>query len=110
MNNTSNWKGFERAVSSYFGGKGRTPLSGINSKHTGADILHNQLFVECKKRKKHSIITLWDKCKAAAVREGGKIPVVALSEKNRKGFWLLIHSSDLVSVGNVREQARKEGT
>ena len=45
-------------------------------------------------KKKHSVISLWDEAKKLALKEG-KIPVVALCEKERPGFWVMVHSSDL---------------
>jgi len=90
------WKKRERQIARYFGGE-RTPLSGGNSKQTRADVIHNTLFIEVKSRKKHTAITLWDKTKALADKEG-KTPVVCLCEKNRPGFWIMVHSNDLVEL------------
>ena len=53
------WKARERQVAKYFN-TNRTPLSGGSSRHTRSDSLHNELFVECKLRKKHTAISLWD--------------------------------------------------
>jgi hypothetical protein len=102
---TTTWKCRERQVAKYFGGE-RTPLSGNNSKHTGADIIHDRLFVEHKHRKRHTLLTLFDKVKKLARRET-KIPVVTISEHGRKGFWLLVHSDDLTEVANQRSRARQ---
>jgi hypothetical protein len=104
--NQSNWKQRERQVAEYFGVR-RTPLSGMNSGHTGADIIHDLLFVEHKQRKRHAVISLWDKVKQLAHKEN-KIPVVTLSVKGRPGFWLLIHSSDLTAVANQRLIVKRE--
>ena len=87
------WKRREREVASYFNGK-RTSLSGGNSKITKADVIHDELFVECKLRAKHSVVTLWDDTSKLA-KDEGKTPVIALCEKNRPGFWVMVHSSDL---------------
>ena len=91
------WKQRERDVSEFFHGKGRTPLSGGNSKITRADVIHDKLFIEVKTRSKHTAITLWDKTKVLAKKES-KTPVVCLCEKNRPGFWILIHSDDLLKL------------
>lgn len=99
------WKRRERAVAKFFGAQ-RNPLSGQNSKHTRSDSLHESLYVEVKGRKKHTTITLWDDTKAKADKEN-KIPVVALCEDNRKGFWLCVHSSDLVAVGECRRRVKE---
>ena len=47
-----------------------------------------------KLKKKHSVISLWDETAELAKKEG-KTPVIALCEKNRPGFWVMVHSSDL---------------
>jgi len=87
------WKAFERRVASFFGGV-RCPVLGTD---TNADVTHDTLFIECKQRKKHSVVTLWDTVAARAKREG-KTPVVCLSEKGRKGFWILVKSDDLTKM------------
>ena len=43
------WKKRERDVAQYFNGT-RTPLSGGNGKVTRADVIHDDLFIECKLR------------------------------------------------------------
>lgn len=96
------WKQFERRVAQFFGARGRTPLSGGNSGHTRSDTLHPKLFIECKQRKEYAIINLWDSAKRWAKKEN-KIPVVAISEKGRPGFWLLIHQDHLVDVSCERQ-------
>ena len=87
------WKQRERQVAAYFDGA-RTPLSGGNGKITRADVIHDDLFIECKLRAKHSVVTLWDETKKLADLED-KTPVICLCEKNRKGFWIMVHSDDL---------------
>lgn len=99
------WKKRERQVADYFGCR-RTPLSGGSSGHTRADIIHDSLFVEHKHRAKHAILSVWQETKALAKKEG-KLPVVTVSEKGRKGFWVLCHSDDLTAVANQRELARR---
>jgi len=87
------WKQRERDVASFFKGA-RNALSGGNSKVTRADVIHKKLFIECKLRSKHSAVSLWDEtAKLAKIEE--KTPVIALCEKNRPGFWVMVHSSDL---------------
>ena len=92
----STWKKFESRVADFFHGS-RTPLSGGASKHTRADVIHNSLFIECKLRKKHTAVSLWDETKKLATKEN-KVPVVCLAEKNRKGFWILVHSDDFMKL------------
>lgn len=106
------WKSVERKVASFFGVK-RTPLSGGNSGHTRSDTLHDLLFIETKYRKTHSAVQLWRNTEKLAYKEN-KIPVVALAEKGARGYWLLVHVSDLLAVANQRSVAVKrsqlEGT
>ena len=87
------WKKRERDVAGFFDGK-RTALSGGNGKITRADVMHDKLFIECKLRAKHTVISLWDDTAKLAKNED-KTPVIALCEKNRPGFWVMVHSSDL---------------
>ena len=101
----STWKKRERQVAKFFGTE-RVPLSGSNSKITGADIIHDKLFVEHKHRRRHTLLSLYDRVKAIAKKEN-KIPVVTISELGRSGFWVLVHSSDLTAVANQRLAARK---
>ena len=90
------WKAFERRVADFFHGK-RNPLSGGNSGHTQADVIHDRLFIECKCREKFAVISLWDATKILADKEH-KTPVVCLHENGRKGFFILVHSDDLLKL------------
>ena len=87
------WKKRESNVANFFQGE-RTPLSGGNSKITRSDVIHDELYIECKLKKKHSVISLWDATAELAKKEG-KTPVIALCEKQRPGFWIMVHSNDL---------------
>ena len=93
------WKARERQVARYFN-TNRTPLSGGASRHTRSDSLHDELFVECKLRKKYSVISLWNETNEMAKKEN-KTPVVALCESGRTGFWVMVHSDDLEKVYNA---------
>ena len=94
------WKKRERNVASFFDGK-RTALSGGNGKITRADVMHDKLFIECKLRAKHTVVSLWDDT-AKLAKEEEKTPVIALCEKNRPGFWVMVHSSDLYKLTNKK--------
>ena len=96
MTARNTWKQGERRVARFFGSE-RTPLSGGNSGHTRSDTLHPRLFIETKMRKVHAVRTLHDETKELAKKEG-KIPVVALIDKNRPGFLLCVHSDDWAEV------------
>ena len=99
------WKAVERRLARFFGAQ-RNPLSGRNSKHSRSDSLHPLLYLECKHRVRHSAVTLWRDSAAKAKKEN-KIPVVALAEKGKRGFFLVIHSDDLLAVSNQRALARR---
>jgi len=86
------WKVHERKISKFFGGQ-RNPLSGSRSGHTAGDVIHPTLYVEVKSRKKFAVLELWKDTQEKAKKEG-KIPIVALCEKNKKGFWILIKDED----------------
>jgi len=90
------WKAFERRVADFFHGQ-RNPLSGSNSRITAGDVIHERLFIECKQRQRIAVVRLWDSVKRLAVKEN-KTPVVCLAEKNRPGFWILVHSEDLLKL------------
>lgn len=96
MTHRNTWKGFERTVAKFFGSE-RTPLSGGNSKITRSDSIHPRLFIEDKYRAKHAIIATWQDAKGKADAEG-KVPVVCVREKGKRGFWLLIHCDDAKAV------------
>ena len=71
------WKKRERDVAGYFKGM-RTPLSGGIGKITRADVIHDSIFIDCKLRAKHAVVSLWDDTAKLAKLEG-KTPVIALS-------------------------------
>ena len=48
-------------------------------------------------KKKHAVVSLWDKTKVLADLEK-KTPVITLCQKHRKGFWIIIHSDDLDAI------------
>lgn len=66
-------------------------LSGGNSKLTRSDTLRPELFIECKQRKQFAAVRLWDDTMWLADK-GLKTPVACLFERNRPGFWILVHS------------------
>ena len=75
------WKKRERDVAQYFNGT-RTPLSGGNGKVTRADVIHDDLFIECKLRAKHTVVSLWDdtaKIAKKAHNEGTTLKEAAVS-------------------------------
>lgn len=90
------WKRFEREVAAYFKTE-RNPLSGSMSKHdTGSDTLHSSLYIECKRDKSMFTVGLTKVLEEAKknARKEKKVPIVALKQHNKEGFWILIHSND----------------
>jgi len=92
------WKAFERRIARFFGTNRKGPMQEKDAN----DINHPYLHVQCKHSVRHAVINIWDKAKAKT-KSTGKMPVVALGVKGRKGFWLLIHSSDLKAVAEQRK-------
>jgi hypothetical protein len=90
------WKARERQIASFFYTK-RTPLSGGNSGITRSDSLSDTFFVEAKLREKHATCSLYrDTAKLAKLE--GKIPVVALTEKGREGFLIVVDSRHFLKL------------
>ena len=52
-------------------------------------------------KKKHAVISLWDDTKKLADAENNS-PVIRLCQKNRKGFWIVVHEDDLQKVINAK--------
>lgn len=95
------WKGFERLVAKFFGSK-RVPLSGSNSGHgTNSDSLHPKVYIECKVREKIAIWSLFVDTENKAKVEK-KVPVVALKQKNEKGYLLVIRPEDLQKIAKIQ--------
>ena len=91
------WKNFERTVAKDFGTK-RVPLSGSNSGHnTNSDTLHEKLYIECKVRNSFSLWSLFTDTEKKAKVEN-KIPVVAIKEKGKEGYLILIRPEDIHKI------------
>lgn len=93
------WKRAERVAAALFGGL-RNPLSGSNSYHTSGDVIHPQLYVEVKHRKRQAVISLMRDTVAKAVKER-KLPVMTVSEPNMKWSLVCIRSIDLVKLVTI---------
>jgi len=48
-------------------------------------------------KKKHAVISLWDKTSELAKKEN-KTPVVVLCQKFRNGFWIIVKDTDLNKI------------
>lgn len=93
------WKNVERRIASFFKTK-RNPLSGQNSRHTGADILHDKLFVEVKMRKQIPFLKLFKETSELAKKEN-KIPVVVFVEKGSRTPILMCNLYNLKELREV---------
>lgn len=87
------WKAFERRVARFFHGE-RAP---VHNKETRADVLHDDLYLECKQRANPSIWKLWEETADRAKKEG-KTPVICYSKKYKNGFLIVVHSDDFLKV------------
>jgi hypothetical protein len=103
MTSRNTWKAGERRVAAVFGTE-RTPLSGGNSKHTRSDTLHDKLFIEIKMRARQAVWTLFRETEVLARKED-KIPVLALQEKHKPGFLLVMRPEDIRAVVAEMETA-----
>ena len=91
--NTCNWKNLELDAAKVFNGK-RAP---VHNNVTRADVLHDTLYIECKKRKRFWIWELFEDTKAKALKEK-KIPVVVIKQKSRKGFLIILRPENIKEV------------
>ena len=77
----------------------------------GFDIQSDNTFKDIKvnviRKKKHAVISLYDKTKKLAEAEG-KIPVICLCQSHRKGFWIVVHEDDLDKVNDIRQHNNKK--
>ena len=105
---TSNgtWKALERKVAKLLGGA-RNPLSGGASRHTRGDVIHDTLYVECKLRKRMAAWSLFRETEILAKREG-KMPVVVLKEKGKKGELVVLRLTDFVELIKNAKEAKQE--
>ena len=85
MKATKTWKTVELRIAKDFGVE-RTPLSGINSKHTGSDTLHETFYVEVKHGKNHII--------EMAYKLWRKFHIIHLKSFDGEGF--MYHKEDIM--------------
>ncbi|MBI4243985.1 MAG: hypothetical protein HY606_07840 [Planctomycetes bacterium] len=82
------WKQAERRVAKMFKSN-RTPLSGMNSRHTGSDVIHDKLFIEVKYRKNFPILRWWKETEKRSKTEN-KWPLLTLVPKNSKVIYAFV--------------------
>jgi len=104
MTHRRTWQKREQAIAERFGARrNRGSGSSGRSDLSRSDSTHERLYLECKLRAKHAAVTLWDDT-ADKARAEGKVPVVALVEKGRPGYWLVVHIDDLQEVAGEEVQ------
>lgn len=96
--NRSTWKKGESRIAGYFGTT-RTPLSGMNSRHTASDSLHERLFIEVKHRSKMPFAKLWHEVMDGAKLEG-KTPLIVLIEKGSKNPMVMCSIHDIKKIAS----------
>ena len=84
-------KALEYRCARYWGGR-RTPLSGSNSGHTGADIIHARLYVECKHAQTYATLWRWYDKAASASSWRGFVVVHDLARE--QPTFIVCHSRD----------------
>jgi len=95
MTHRSTWKAAERRVAAYFDAI-RISLSGSNNQQaqTSSDTDSEEFYIEVKYRQRFSVLTLFHDVIRKAKKEK-KLPVLALVEKNKPGFFLVLRQKDL---------------
>jgi len=103
MTHRRTWQKREQAIAARFGSK-RNRGSGSSGREdlSSSDSTHPRLYLEAKLRARHAAVSLWDDTAAKAAKEG-KTPVVALVEKGRPGYWLVVHIDHLQAVAKEEE-------
>lgn len=102
------WKQRERKAALAIGAK-RNVGSGSMGRadKSRSDSTHGMIFLECKHRKKHSAVTLWDDTKAKAAKEG-KTPIVSLTEHKRPGCWYVVRDCDVPLLAEILAEAARK--
>jgi len=95
MTHRSTWKAAERKVAAYFDAI-RISLSGSNNQQaqTSSDTDSEDFYIEVKYRQRFSVLTLFHDVIQKAKKEK-KLPLLALVEKGKPGFFLVLRQKDL---------------
>lgn len=101
------WQKAEQRVAEWFGAHRNYGSGSCGSvARSRSDSTHELLYIEEKYRERSATRTLHDDAKAKAKKEG-KVPVVALVDKSRPGFLLVIHCDDFEEAVSIIEQSRR---
>lgn len=106
MTHKATWKNLEREVAEFFGGH-RTPLSGMSNVLTKSDIIHEDMFVECKYRKRFPVIEKFSEFK----RTAEKAPVFSITDPRIYGenVWLFSPDDYITIIGGAKQVESDEG-
>jgi hypothetical protein len=98
MTHKATWKRREARAAALFGAR-RQRLSGSSGRPDGtrSDSTHERLYLETKLRQHHAAVAQLDQVKALARREG-RVPVLALATKGRRGIVLVLDAEDLPAI------------
>ncbi len=90
------WKATERRIAQLFDSK-RNSLSGMNSKITGADVIHPDFYIEVKERSRIPFYATFQEVRNNAKKEG-KIPMIILHQKSMKDDLVMINLKDFIKL------------
>jgi hypothetical protein len=98
MTHKTTWKRREAKAAALFGAR-RQRCSGSSGRPdcSRSDSTHERLYLETKLRGHHAAVALLDEVKAQARREG-RVPVLCLATKGRRGIVLVLDAADLPAV------------
>lgn len=107
MTVSETWKAAERRAARFFGAERSFAGSNRRPDRTKSDTTHPDVYIEVKYRERSAARSIWSDADAKAHKEG-KVPVVALFDKSRQGFLLVVHEGDFDSVAEARAKAKAE--
>lgn len=98
------WKANERKVARYWGCRRKGPMQEKDANDIDHPHIHCQV-----KYSKHtpSNVKICDRAKAKT-KKNGKIPCVAYCVKDRPGFFITCHNSDLQALAHQRKLAVRD--
>lgn len=106
MTHRNTWKRRERKSAQAIGAE-RNIGSGSMGRadKSRSDSTHETIYLECKHRQRHAVVSLWDDAKTKAKKEG-KTPIVSLTQHGRPGCWYLVKDADVEMLATVLREAK----
>ena len=102
MTVSTTWKNLERKTAKILMGE-RIPCSGVSGVKLKGDVFHDRFFIECKFRAKFFVYSVFQKVKEQASKTG-KIPLLVLKEKYKKGELVLLDLNDFQKLIGIKEE------